>query len=193
MKKREFFNSVQDCVKCSIADCIELESKIKAHEQKIKAARESRFYTKEMVDGLYNDLQSLKNTLKSRLDACNNEVTNLTKEYCGELRAMDAMRGEELTPDADLLKYKLKKSDYTEMLKRNEGNRTMTRLILDSAKDAGIELGVHYAAAADEAKQIEFSVPHIASVVTRWYNKPELYDEFMGDSSDFASQFAVDD
>ena len=193
MRKSEYFSDIRDIVSRSIEECRDIDNKITLNEKRKRECQNSGRYTKKHVDDLTNETRELKRMLTARLDACDQNVKELTAAYCEEIRALDAMRGEDITPDADLLKYKLKKSDYMEMLKRNEGNRTMTRLILDSAKTAGVDLGVHYNPASDEAKAIETTVPYTASIAAKWYNKPAVYDELMGDGSDLASQFAEDD
>ena len=193
MRKSEYFSDIRDIVSRSIEECRDIDNKITLNEKRKRECQNSGRYTKKHVDDIINETRELKRMLTARLDACNQDVQELTAAYCEEIRALDAMRGEDITPDADLLKYKLKKSDYMEMLKRNEGNRTMTRLILDSAKTAEVDLGVHYNPASDEAKAIETTVPYTASIAAKWYNKPAVYDELMGDSSNLASQFMGDE
>lgn len=194
MRKSEYFSNIRDIVSRSIEECRDIDNKIALNEKRKRECQNSGRYTKKHVDDIINETRELKRMLTARIDACDQDVKELTAAYCEEIRALDALRGEDLTADAELLKYNnLKEKDYRELLKRNENNRTMTRLILDNARDRGIDLGVHYNPASNEAKDIENAVPYVANTVARWYNKPEIYDKFFGDDSNFARDFAEDE
>ena len=192
MKGTEYYNQVTAEVRKAVEDLREIDTKMKAMEAKKAEDLKSGRYTSKYFQEISQNHMDLKKSFEDRKRSCLQTVNDLTKSYCKELRDKDALRGEDLTPDARLLKFKLKKADYMAMLERNAGNNTMTRMILESAETAGVKLGTTYISHDSVAKSIEAAVPYAAEVATRWYNKPDVFDQVMGEGSHLAETFAED-
>ena len=78
----------------------------------------------------------LRRTIGEKKDATQRAVEKALSEYIEAAEAEDALNPDELTDDVKLLNLAmpLELQDIKQMLARNEGNRTMTQLILRYAK-----------------------------------------------------------
>lgn len=151
-------------------DIIGMGVQCKEIDKKINSGR----YTQKTIDSeLKPKLDELRRNQRKACDAALNEARELVEQYRFDAAEQDKLNPAELTDDVKLLQsgIYLKPRDIEGMLRRNEGNKTMTQIILRYAEENKIDTGnVHYRGAVeyeDTARGLE----QIIYYYGRWIDK----------------------
>lgn len=182
ISKRNFYLNIRDIVNSAIEDLTDFDEKEKEIENRIKSKRYTAQIIKKELEPKLSDIR--KNRETRREDAIS-EVRTKTNEYIAELRKADQLNPSNITDDIKLLQtgIALSADDLAMLFDRNAGNSTMQKLITDYAKQHGRDIQRYYRPAhADLIANIE-SIPEIMKVVIKWHNKPDVYNQFVGEGS----------
>ena len=181
-RNHDFYEEVAKSVRSSAKKMRDLTERM----DKLREQKDSGDYSKDYIAKNINpELFSEKRVLDELKVAGMKEIQALCDSYTSELQDEDTLKGSELTDDARLLSsgIKLNKNDLDAMLRRNEGNRTMTQLILRHAEANKIDLGRIYMGNNPTIATIK-SVPYISGIALKWYNNPDMVERFVGEGSD---------
>ena len=181
-RNHDFYEEIAKSVRSSAKKMRDLTERM----DKLREQKDSGDYSKDYIAKNINpELFSEKRVLDELKVAGMKEIQALCDSYTSELQDEDTLKGSELTDDARLLSsgIKLNKNDLDAMLRRNEGNRTMTQLILRHAEANKIDLGRIYTGNNPTIATIK-SVPYISGIALKWYNNPDMVERFVGEGSD---------
>ncbi len=141
--------------------------------------KSGRFTAAAVANELQPELMNVRMAIDRTKDETRQAVARLVNQYVGELDKADALNPDELNEgDVKLLNsgVDLTKRDLTVMLSRNQGNRTMTQLILRWARAHDVDMGVTYIGnekAIADAKQI----PGVVDLwIDHWSDQPNARD-----------------
>jgi len=128
---------------------------------------------------------NLESQIRKAKDEAAIAVERLTNDYIAELESGVRLDGSALTDDANLLSVgvKLGVADLEKMFDKHNGNYTMQRLIADYAAQHDVKIGrtVH-SPIGEEIKAVQ-SVPYAAERCVNWHDRPDFFEQTMGDNS----------
>lgn len=182
VKKRDFYWDIRKLVTSTIEDLNEFEKQAQAIDGKIHSKR----YTPEIVQReLVPQLQDVKRKMEMRREVGRSAVRSRANEFIAELRAADQLNPDNLTDDIKLLQsgVALSADDLAVLFDRNAGNSTMQKLICDFAKQHDRDIERHYRPANADLIQGVGNIPQVLDVVMKWHNKPDIFNQFVGDGS----------
>ena len=184
--KSEFYKEIMEIQNGHISKCRELQSDLDHWESEKGSGKYNLSY-------ILQETGRLKFEIEQEKQRAERDIANACNAYQEELQAADAMNGEDLTPDAQILLsgYPLTKTDLSAMLKRNEGNPTMTKLILKNAEDHEIDLGVRYSGYQADQRLVK-QIPYVFNMAMKHYASPETVDRMIGAESETAAAFFDD-
>ena len=151
-------------------------------DNKIKSGRYSQMT-------ITNELEPKKRELsRLRQDACHNaldEARSLISQFREDNAKVNQLNPAELTDDVKLLQSGiiLKPRDIEGMLERNEGNRTMTQIILRYADENKINTDKIYYYGGQEEEKTAKALDSILYYYKNWIDKPNakrMLDRFFG-------------
>ena len=182
--KKEFYDGVVDEVQATRDRIRDARAQIRKLEEKNKSGS----YSFQKIAENKEEIRSLERDIESMRSSGKTKIETLCNEYAAELQAEDALKGSEMTPDANLLTsgLSLTKDDLSSMLDRNQGNRTMLQLVLRYAKDHEIDMGLSYVGNGEAIETLK-AIPYTADVVMKWSEQNEVFDRLMGEGSDLGS------
>ena len=189
--KKDFYDALTETVSQNITALREATADLHAMETKKRSGKYDPKYIRERIDP---EILRLKKMIQALSDDSKATVLGLCDTYKKQLADEDCLKSSDLTSDVNLLNagVKLQRRDLEAMLTRNEGNRTMTRIILQYADQNKIDMGgIHYTG-NDETIQLIDSVPYTAEIVTKWHSRPDVYDRLMGEGSELHGMFSDD-
>ena len=73
--------------------------------------------------------------------------------------------------------------DLTVLFDRNAGNSTMQKLITDYAKQNNRDIQRHYRPTNADVIESVKNIPEVIRVVIKWHNKPDIFNQFVGEGS----------
>lgn len=175
--------TIYDSLKTSTEEIGKIVAERDALDAKIKSGR----YTQAVVQ---NELFPKWGELRHKVDeagaAAIKEAQALIDQHQVEIERMNDLNPKELTPDLQLLQagVPLLARDIEAILRRSEGNRTMTQLALRFAKANNIDVGRgHYdaetVAAQETVRRLREAVHYYAKYIGRSSAK-EMLDKFFG-------------
>lgn len=184
MTNSEFYKNLTDTVKAGLEDIKAAREELKRAEQAINSGVYSLEY---VTNTLRPQIAELRKRIDKTVGGTEKKAVAVIQEYADEVRAGDALDSANLTDDVKLLSpgIILKERDLAAMLKRNEGNTTMTQIILRYAEQNGFEdLGVRYSGNRSLAEQIE-SMEHTVELVIRRAGESgiDMYERLLGEGS----------
>lgn len=188
MKRRDFYK----CTIKIIKDCCEslqrYDNEITAIQEKIKSGR----YSKNAI----SEFTEMINSIRQQTDVSISESLSTLREHIKDMRVyLDdemSLRGSDITPDADLLKFNLSAKEMVAIMNRHENNPTMVQLILKNAEERGIDLGVQFVGNAREMNILD-GIEYAAKVIFNNRYQSDVFDTLLGDGTDFESMFNVAD
>lgn len=167
-------------------DIIGMGVQCKEIDKKINSGR----YSQKTIDTeLKPKLFEANQKYRKACDDALNEARELVAQYRADAAEEDKLNPAELTDDVKLMQSGiiLKPRDIEGMLKRNEGNKTMTQIILRYAEENKIDTGrVHYIG-AQEYEETARGLDQIIHYYGRWIDKPnskEMLRKFFGIDDD---------
>lgn len=186
--KRDFYWDIRGIVNSVIEDLNEFDKQEKAIENKIKS---KRYSPKVAETELKPKLTNIKKSRETRREDGVSAVRTRTEEYIAELRKADQLNPDNLTDDIKLLQsgVALSADDLAMLFDRNTGNSTMQKLISDFAKQHNRDIQRYYRPTNAELIQSVEKVPYTMQVVLKWHNKPDVYEELIGEESQFGEYF----
>lgn len=184
MTNSEFYKNLTDTVKAGLEDIKGARAELKRAEQAISSGVYSAEY---VTDTLRPQVAELRKRIEKTVIDTEKKAGAVIKEHAGEVRAGDMLNPAALTDDVKLLApgIILKERDLVGMLERNEGNATMTQIILRYAEQNGFEdLGVRYSGNRSLADQIE-SMERTVGLVLRRAGESgvDMFERLLGDGS----------
>lgn len=186
--KRNFYWDIRGIVNSVIEDLNEFDKQEKAIENKIKS---KRYSPKVAETELKPKLTNIRKNRETRREDGVSAVRTRTEEYIAELRKADQLNPDNLTDDIKLLQsgVALSADDLAMLFDRNTGNSTMQKLISDFAKQHNRDIQRYYRPTNAELIQSVEKVPYTMQVVLKWHNKPDVYEELIGEESQFGEYF----
>lgn len=186
--KRNFYWDIRGIVNSVIEDLNEFDKQEKAIENKIKS---KRYSPKVAETELKPKLTNIRKNRETRREDGVSAVRTRTEEYIAELRKADQLNPDNLTDDIKLLQsgVALSADDLAMLFDRNTGNSTMQKLISDFAKQHNRDIQRYYRPTNAELIQSVEKVPYTMQVVLKWHNKPDVYEELIGEKSQFGEYF----
>lgn len=142
-----------------------------ALDEKIKSGR----YSAETVQKeLYPKRNALEQQIKAESDRAIQAAQALVEKYRADAEALDELNPADITEDIKLLQagVPLLPRDIQAILKRSNGNRTMTQLTLRYAKEHGIDTDGAVYFDNTEAKQIADGLDSILRYYANWIGTP---------------------
>lgn len=182
--RRNFYWDIRGIVNSALEDLKELDKKEKAIENKIKS---NRYTTNAVQTELKPEMSNIKRSKEKVREEAISAVRARTNEYIAELQKADELNPGNLTDDIKLLQLgvTISPDDLEKIFDRNTGNSTMQKLIADYARQNNIDIRRSYKPTNfDLIKNIE-CIPEAMGLVVKWNDKPNIYNQFIGDGSSF--------
>ena len=141
--------------------------------------KSGRFTSAAVGKELQPELMNVRVAISETKDETRRAVAQLVNRYVGELERADALNPDEVNEgDVKLLNsgVELTKRDLTVMLERNQGNRTMTQMILRWARAHDVDMGLAFIGNEKliaDAKQL----PGVVGLwISHWADQPNAKD-----------------
>ena len=163
-------------------EIIGMANQVNELDSKIKSGRYSQMTITNELQPKMDELRTARNkACQSALD----EARNAIAQYRADNAELNKLNPSELTDDVKLLQsgIVLKPRDIEGMLKRNEGNRTMTQIILRYAQENKIDTGHNYFVGGQQEEETARSLDSIIYYYKNWIDKPnakEMLNKFFG-------------
>ena len=157
------------------------KDEIQKIEAEITYYNEQRSTGKYAHDWLNNKIQELKNEKTEIKEKAQADIKNLCDVEIEALRAADDLNPAQVNEDElKLLNagVRLTKRDIDAMLKRNEGNHTMTQIILRHCKERGIDAGFDYVGNDDQIESVKM-IPTLSEMALRWTSDDTAFEKIM--------------
>lgn len=138
MNATRLCDHAKDIIDRNFEEYADIKANLAGFEEMIKSGDHSQSYIDEYLkpkrDGLKSKLKAIKESINAEFD-------KLMQEDIEELKEADEIKASELTDDAKLLEGNLilTERDVRGILKRSEGNRSMTQLALRYAEKNGMK------------------------------------------------------
>lgn len=150
---------------------VEVEQ-LRGEEARAEAAIRSGHYSRAHVEGILKPgLAVLREQIDARARTAQDAVERLLSDYVEAARREDQLRAEDMTADAALFQagVELREQDLRDILERNAGNRTMTQMALRYAEAHGIQMGMIYHSAREEAEALAEAIRGtLYNYLTHW-------------------------
>lgn len=186
MTKAEYFNEVRKIVKKAIADKLEAQEALDDVNEKLNHSK--RYSADYIRDKLRPMQRNLERQLRDAHGWARDEVEKLTANYMAEIQAQNHLDGAALTDDAKLFSVgvKLRDSDLEKLFDKYNGNFTMQRLVCDYAQQNDVKINRVLLNPNGDLIEVVKQIPYVAEKCAYWHKKPDFYEQFMGENSDFA-------
>lgn len=188
MKRRDFYKGTIKIIK----ECCEMlqryDNEIAGLKDKIKSGRYSQNAISEFTENINAIHRQTDTTISESLTALKDHIKAMRVSLDEEM----SLRGSDITPDADLLKYNLSAKEMVAIMNRHENNPTMVQLILKNAEERGIDLGVQFVG-NDREMGILNGIEYAAKVVFNNRYQSDIFDTLFGEGTDVESMFNVAD
>lgn len=183
--KKEFFADMCEKSKARMKELREADEKLKDIEKK----RELKIYAEDALNNMSRDIRRSKERI---LADGKEEMKKLCSEYIDELHDAQGLDGSEI--DDSIMKVldapiELTTQDIKTLLNKCGNNATMARIVLRYAKEHGIECGMMFVDPQQKIIDAVESLPYTFEVAEKWYNRENVYDELLGDNSDYSRFF----
>jgi uncharacterized protein len=155
-----------------------------AELSKVEAAIKSGDYSRQKVASeFYPKRDHLRSEVARAVEEAARDAKAVVTAYQNELRNLDTIDPERLTPDFQLLSsgIELAARDLNAMMHRNGNNETMLILVQRYAKAHNIELSAHYYGHEREAQDAENVNTAISLYTDHWMKTPDnlaMLDKF---------------
>ena len=183
--KKDFFADVCEKTRARMKLLKEADEKLNEIEKK----RELKIYADEALNSMSREIKRNKENI---LSEGKEEMQRLCDEYIDELHNAQGLDGSEI--DDDIMKVlsapvKLTTQDIKTLLNKCGNNATMARIVLRYAKEHGIECGMMLNDPQQKILDAVEALPYTCEVVQKWYDKENVYDELLGDNSNYSRFF----
>lgn len=170
MTNKQFYQKINNTTRDYMNQLADLDEQLTALEDKQKDTR--KYSADYIAKTIAPELAATRSRSADVSAAAQKAIEKITADYVAELSAADTLKGEELTPDAQLLGLgvALTEKDLRAILDRNTDNRTMTMLALRYAKDHGIELGMQYIGNSQNIQEAQ-QIPGITSYIFKHFER----------------------
>ena len=172
MTEKEYYKQLYEVIDDGFHDYRKYANEHDRISNKIKCDMYTAAVQREKVVEL-NDLKNKMSRIQNEVvQACN----KLTDEIINEVSAADVLNPADMNDDIKLLNagVGLNEKDITDLLQRNEGNRTMTQLILRYAAEHNLRANAVYTPAAKTAELLN-DMRYVSETVVKWFESPEQY------------------
>lgn len=166
-----------------LAELLEKKNALKAREKDFSAQ-----YVREKLHPQIEMLEESMNRVRSEAQRAVNKIVDA---YAEDLAGADDLNPADLTDDLRLLNcgVVLGERDLRAMLARNDGNRTMTQLILRYANQNGVTVkGVRYVSAAYEEGMVRKLAGESARVALERPDNTAAFAALFGPASQFYTE-----
>lgn len=190
--KNDFYLELKKTVDEAIKALNENAAKADALEQKILSNR----YRPNVVENEFKPaIAEIRKAMQEIQTKASARISGLSQEYINELSYSQQLRGEQLTDDAKLLSagVKLSQNDIEMLFDRHAGNDTMQRLFYEYAHANDIPINRAYRPTNADLIDAINAVPTISEKVIKWYDRPDLYNEFIGENSGIYKTFVSEE
>lgn len=195
MNKTEFYNGILNALREGIKEVEKEQDKIAYTISRRKKQINSKMFSAEYVESeLRPEIKRLRKESAELETKLVDKICTMCNSYITELNADDDLKPNSLTDDIKLLQtgITLTERDMKAMLKRNADNRTMSQILLRYAEEHNIETGMAYEGNKPLIESVEALAGTIPTVV-KWHNRPDVFDNLLGESSEIASAFGGDE
>lgn len=191
MTNSEFFNQIVESVRDSANRINKVEDRIANTKRQISSGVFVADYIKTELEP---ELKRLQKKLLSEKDTATELVRKKCDEYIEELKAEEALNPAHLNDDIKLLQagVSLTERDMKALLARNEGNSTMTQILLRYAGEHDIRTDVHYIGNQQTIRLIN-GLAESAQIALKWSQNYQVFDRLLGDDSELAAAFGGDE
>lgn len=137
-------------------------------------AKSGRYTPQALKDDIYPKRDELRRKVQSMCDSALQEAKGHVEQYRRDAAAMNNLDPAELTDDVKLLQsgITLLPRDIQGILKRCEGNRTMTQIVLRYAKEHDIDTGGTFYIGGQQEEQTARGLDTILTYYKNWIDKP---------------------
>ncbi len=184
MKRRDFYTGTIDIIKGGIESLQRIDREIAQIRADILSGRYSQDAINEMTEKISILERKIEDKIAESLATLDKHIDIMRASLSDEM----ALRGSDITADAELLKYNLSEKELISIMDRYKNNPTMTQLIIKNAEERGIDLGVRFAG-NEEQISILNSIGYAANVVLKNRSQSEVFDELFGEGTELSEMF----
>ena len=168
-------NNIVETVYKTLENHTEAIGKTIAERNALEEEKKAGRYSQKALESEINPkIDALRGKIHSMCEEAISEAQGHINQYKTDADALNNLNPAELTDDIKLLQsgIVLKAGDIQGILKRNEGNRTMTQIILRYAEEHGIDTGNTLYVGGQQEQQTARNLEGILYYYKNWIDKP---------------------